>query len=135
MVYQSFIVIIPRLKNLWKTKTYFQAPLKASYILFYDLNHDYILDAVVGVLNQKSELSKLPLRVYQGKLINGSIQFFEVKDAIPMKAQPTSTVALLDYDQDGNLDLFVGNWFGLYKINHFLLETDFSKEMDSFFLT
>lgn len=88
----------------------FEDSIKASFILFYDLNRDDILDAVVGVINQKSELIQHPIRIFKGTLSQGKLLLQEDKKAIEAEAAPTATVSLVDYDLDGDLDLFIGNW-------------------------
>jgi hypothetical protein len=93
----------------------FAEPVKASYLLFYDLDRDDILDAVVGVINQKSELEARPIRVFKGSLKDGKLLLTEDKKAIKTKAAPSATVGLIDYNLDGNLDLFVGNWLQKHK--------------------
>jgi len=93
----------------------FVEPIKASYILFYDLDRDHILDAIVGVLNQKTELSPNPIRIFKGKIENSKLIFVEKKDSVKVPAAPSSTVGLVDYDLDGDLDLFIGNWFKKHK--------------------
>ena len=88
----------------------FHEPVKASYILFYDLNRDDILDAVVGVLNQKTEIAQQPLRVFHGSLENKQLVLREKKKAISIPGGPTASIGLIDYNLDGNLDIYVGNW-------------------------
>ena len=98
-----------------KTESLFPVSLKASFLLFYDVNKDNVLDVFVGVLNQKSELAKNPLRLFLGEKENGTLKFIE-KD-LNIKATPNSTLGLIDYNLDGHLDLFLGNWFTRYKDN------------------
>jgi hypothetical protein len=93
----------------------FSKGVKASFILFYDLNNDKTLDAVLGVLNQKTELSKDPLRVFHGQRNNKKFSFIEKK--LSLGATPNSSVGLIDYNLDGKLDFYLGNWFSRYKGN------------------
>lgn len=102
-------------KKFEKMDSPFAEPVKASYMLFYDLNRDDVLDAVVGVINQKTELEAMPIRIFKGEKINGKLVLKEDKKAISTKAAPSATVGLIDYNLDGNLDLFVGNWLQKYK--------------------
>jgi enediyne biosynthesis protein E4 len=88
----------------------FAESVKASFLLFYDLNRDGILDAIVGVINQKTEIEQHPLRLFWGEYRHGKLYLKEDTKAIEMPAAPTSSVALIDYNLDGYLDLFVGNW-------------------------
>lgn len=85
---------------------------KASFILFYDFNRDKVVDIISGVLNQRSEVSQLPLKLYLGKITNGLINFTEDPKAFKLPAEPTSSVSVIDYDLDGWPDLFISNWFG-----------------------
>lgn len=114
----------------------FTEPVKASYILFYDLDRDKILDAIVGVLNQKTELTQNPIRIFKGKVVKGKFELVEQKKAIPVEPSPASTVGLVDFDLDGDLDLFIGNWFqetrkGVFPYRDFLLEFKDGKYIDS----
>jgi enediyne biosynthesis protein E4 len=84
---------------------------KASFLLFYDINKDKVIDLIAGVLNQRSEVSKIPIKYFKGVIKQGRIFFEEIPDAIKLAASPTSSLTLLDFDLDGELDLFVGNWF------------------------
>ena len=87
------------------------ADFKASFLLFYDVNKDKTLDLIAGVLNQRSEVSQIPLKLYLGRIKNGLISFVEDPKFIKLPAEPTSSLTLLDYDLDGWVDIFIGNWF------------------------
>lgn len=84
---------------------------KASYMLFYDLNKDRVPDLISGVLNQRSEVSQIPVKLYFGEMKNGKISFREDPKALSLPVEPTSSVTVVDYDLDGWPDLFVSNWF------------------------
>lgn len=84
---------------------------KASFMLFYDLNKDKVPDLISGVLNQRSEVSQIPLKLYYGSMKTGKIQFHESASALNLPVEPTSSVTVIDYDLDGWPDLFVSNWF------------------------
>jgi hypothetical protein len=103
-------------KKFEKGPSPFQSAIKASYILFYDLNNDKVLDAVVGVLNQKTEMTKDPLKVFYGVRDNlNNLSFKRTK--LDIKPSPNSSIGLIDYNLDGKLDLYIGNWFSRYKGN------------------
>jgi hypothetical protein len=84
---------------------------KASFMLFYDLNKDKVPDLVSAVLNQRSEVSQIPLKIYYGRMKNGKLTFKEDLEAIKLPVEPTSSVTILDFDLDGWPDLFISNWF------------------------
>lgn len=88
----------------------FKTAIKASYILFYDLNNDTILDAITGVLNQETELSKEPIQIFYGKRDKMNNIYF-TKAETKLKPSPNSSLGLIDYNLDGKLDLFIANWF------------------------
>jgi hypothetical protein len=101
-----------------KTKKYSQwshdplpSDFKASFLLFYDVNKDKTIDLIAGVLNQRSEVSQIPLKLYLGSVKGGLISFVEDPSFIKLPPAPTSSVTLLDYDLDGWIDIFIGNWF------------------------
>ena len=103
-------------KKFIKGESPFPDAIKASYLLFYDINNDKVLDAITGVLNQKTEVSKEPFRIYHGKLNKDKkLKFIEVKT--DLKASPNSSVGLIDYDLDGQLEFYISNWFGRHKGN------------------
>ena len=84
---------------------------RASYLVFSDLDKDGVTDLFLGVLNVKSELTMHEVRVFKGKLELGKLSFKEQEKAVEVGPQSTAALALLDFDIDGNLDLFMGNWF------------------------
>ena len=84
---------------------------KASYMLFYDFNRDKVIDLVAGVLNQRSEVSQIPLKFYAGRVQKGFLTFTEDPEALKIPAEPTSSVSVLDFDLDGWSDLFISNWY------------------------
>lgn len=103
-------------KKFIKGRSPFQSAIKASYILFYDLNNDKVLDAVVGVLNQKTEMTKDPLKVFYGQLDKLNNLTFK-REKFKIKPSPNSSIGLIDFNLDGRLDFYIGNWFSRYKGN------------------
>lgn len=84
---------------------------KSSYMLIYDLNKDKVPDLLTGVLNQRSEISQIPVKIYYGLVKNGKLYFNEDSSALKVPVEPTSSLSLIDYDLDGWVDIFVSNWF------------------------
>jgi enediyne biosynthesis protein E4 len=87
--------------------------LRASFLGFYDLDRDGVLDVVVATLNQHNALTPVGLLFFKGSLDNGRIQFTPVPDALNAPPGPVASLTFLDYDLDGQLDLFVGHWFDM----------------------
>ena len=87
------------------------ADFKASFLLFYDINKDKTIDILAGVLNQRGEVSQIPVKLYLGKMKKGLLTFEEDTNFIKLTATPTSSITLLDFDLDGWIDIFIGNWF------------------------
>jgi hypothetical protein len=96
---------------------------KASFLLFYDLNKDSVPDLISGVLNQRSEVSQIPLKVFYGLLKNDKLTLKEAPEALKLPAEPTSSVSVIDFDLDGWPDLFISNWFE-NKNNQFIPVSD-----------
>lgn len=84
---------------------------KSSFIVIVDMNKDTVPDLLSVVLNQRSEVSKIPLKYFRGEVVKGFLSFREAKDAFTLPAEPTSSLTVLDYDLDGWPDIFLGNWF------------------------
>ena len=90
--------------------------MRASYLVFADFDHDGIYDVVVGSLNQKSEMTQYPVRIFKGEIKNGELHYKEMPPPIK-KILPTASVAVFDYDLNGELDLFFANWFSFAGVN------------------
>jgi hypothetical protein len=89
----------------------FKEEFRVSHLYFVDLNHDGILDVIAGTLNQKSELPKIPLLIFKGEVDkNGVVSYKKMSTDIPLKPMPTSAIVIFDFDLDGKLDIFLGNW-------------------------
>lgn len=84
---------------------------KASFILIYDMNKDKIPDLLSGVLNQRSEVSQIPIKLYLGELKNGKLTFKDEILGPSVSVEPTSSLSVLDFDLDGWPDIYVSNWF------------------------
>ena len=77
----------------------------------HDFNRDGVPDLVAGVLNQRSEVSQVPFKLYNGSMKEGLLTFTEVPNAFKIPAEPSSSVSLIDFDLDGWTDIFIGNWY------------------------
>lgn len=84
---------------------------KVSFMLMYDVNKDHTIDLIAGVLNQRSEVSQIPVKLYLGNVKDGLLRFVEDPTFVKLPSEPTSSITLLDYDLDGWVDIFIGNWF------------------------
>ena len=89
----------------------FESTVSASLLYFVDFNRDGILDLLAGTLNQKTELTKTPLRLFQGKIKKGKVFYQEQVGAFPSQIFPLASLAVFDFDLDGQLDVYLGNWF------------------------
>jgi len=83
---------------------------KASFLVFHDMNKDQIPDLISVVLNQKSEISKIPIKIYLGSMKEKRLVFIE-SNLLQLSAEPTSSVSVIDVNLDGWPDLFIGNWY------------------------
>lgn len=88
----------------------FDSLVRGSYLNFVDLNHDGIYDLIVGTLNQKTEITQYPARIFKGIIENHHLHYKE-ESPLPTGLIPTSSIVAFDYDLDGELDLFLSNWF------------------------
>lgn len=111
----KFFLFNPKTNKFEAAPSPFGSVVRASYLNFVDLNRDGIYDVIVGVLNQKTEMTQYPARVFKGELINNVLHYKELAP-LPTTLLPTASIAVLDFNLDGHLDLFLANWFS-YKDN------------------
>lgn len=95
---------------------------RASFLNFADFDRDGVYDLVLGFHNQKTELTQYPSRVYKGILKDGKI-FYKLQSELPTKLKATSAIIVFDFDLDGQLDLYLGNWYN-FKGDVAVLESD-----------
>ncbi len=88
---------------------------RTSFMVFADFNRDGLRDVVLATLNQRTELNKDPLRLYFAKRVGKKIEYKLVESALPNKIFPVSSLGVSDFNMDGVLDLYVGNWFNFQK--------------------
>ena len=93
---------------------------------FFDADGDGDLDLLVGSGgNEKADQANYKNRLY---LNNGKGIFAKSKTVIPTTNNNVSVIAAYDYDNDGDVDVFIGSRSvpGVYGINpkHLLLEND-----------
>ncbi|MDO9180990.1 MAG: VCBS repeat-containing protein [Bacteriovorax sp.] len=88
----------------------FDSLVRGSYLNFIDLDHDGIYDVFVGTLNQKTEMTQYPARVFKGEITDGVLHYKE-KSPLPTGLLPTASIVAFDYNLDGEIDLFLANWF------------------------
>ena len=88
----------------------FDSLVRGSYLNFVDLDHDGIYDVIVGTLNQKTEMTQYPPRVFKGVIENKKLHYKE-QSPLPTGNLPTASIVALDFNLDGELDLFLANWF------------------------
>lgn len=105
----DFYYFNPKEKKFFKHPSTFENSPRMSNALFYDINKDGVVDAITSVLNQDSELSQEPIRLYFGHKKENKV-FFKQQFKFDT-ASPSATLGLIDIDLNGTLDLFVGNWF------------------------
>lgn len=107
----DFYRFVPEKGTFVQIPSPFEEVLRASFLLFYDFDNDGIRDCVVGTLNQQTEMTRYPLRLFKGSLRQGRYVLTEVEKAFPTGIEPTASVIPIDFDLDGKLDLFLANWY------------------------
>ncbi len=106
----KFYLFNGKTKKFELTESPFDGIVRGSYLNFVDLDHDGFYDLIVGTLNQKTEMTQYPPRLFKGELIKGKIHYKE-KSPLPVGLTPTASISVIDFDLDGELDLFLANWF------------------------
>lgn len=106
----KFYLFNPLSKKFVLAPNPFDSIVRASYLNFVDLNHDGIYDVIVGLLNQKTEMTQYPPRIFKGEIFNNRIHYKE-QAPLPTSLLPTASIVALDFNLDGQLDLFLANWF------------------------
>ena len=91
---------------------YFQDDVQATFLQFSDFDKNGVTDVMVGLHNQKSALTKKPILLYLGhKSRADSIVFRKAHEFKFDFIAPITNVNVFDYDNDGQLDMFVASWF------------------------
>lgn len=110
VAHPKFYIFNNEIKKFEKMENPFAEILRASYLTFADFDKDGVYDVLVGHLNQKTEITQYPARIYKGKIKDNKLSY-ELALDLPSGLLPTASVGLLDYNLDGRLDIFLGNWF------------------------
>ena len=84
--------------------------VRASFLVFHDVDKDGILDVAVGLTSKKTELTLHPMRLFKGGIGTKGIPSYREIPFIK-KVFPTTTMIPIDYDLDGYIDFFQGNTF------------------------
>jgi len=85
--------------------------VRASYLNFVDLDKDGLMDVFVNTLNQKTELTRNPPRLYRAYKRGDNIYYARIQNDPLKSIEPTASVVFFDFDLDGQLDIYMGNWF------------------------
>ncbi|WP_127717314.1 CRTAC1 family protein [Halobacteriovorax sp. HLS] len=112
----KFFIYVPETKK-YKLLDYnpFEMTVRASYLSFFDVNKDGILDLIAGTLNLKSSLPREALKVFKGYKKQGRVYYKQIPSKKKLTPRPTSSISLIDYDLDGNIDVYEGNWLDYTK--------------------
>ena len=106
----KFYLFNPQTQKFILSPSPFDSVVRGSYLNFIDFDHDGIYDVIVGTLNQKTEMTQYPARIFKGEIIKGELHYKE-QSPLPTGLLPTASIVAFDYDLDGELDLFLANWF------------------------
>ncbi len=88
----------------------FDTLVRGAFLNFADFDHDGFYDVLVGSLNQKTEMTQYPARLFKGEMKDGKLHYREVAP-LPTTLLPTAAISVFDYNLDGKLDLYLANWF------------------------
>ncbi len=112
----NFFKFNPKLKKFEELEyNPFPQRIRASFLNFVDLNNDGVLDVVVSVLNQKTQLSRRPIRFFRGHIKNRKVYYKTKGEILLSDPKPTTSLSIIDFDLDGVLDIYMGNWFSYKK--------------------
>lgn len=110
-----FFLYDPKLKKFVKFEEEpFENVIKASFLEFSDYNNDGVIDVLVITLNQRSALKAEAPKLFIGKYKkakNGKKNLTFIPHPFQFPVDAYSAVTVFDYNQDGLLDLYFGNWF------------------------
>lgn len=107
----KFYLFDHNLKKFILSENPFPETLRANYLLFADFNRDGVYDVIIGQMNQKTEMTQYPSRVFKGVISKEGKLSYSFVANLPVEILPTSSIVAFDYDLDGELDLYLGNWF------------------------
>lgn len=110
VAHPKFYVFNPQIKKFELKENPFSEIIRASYLTFADFDKDGIYDVIVGHLNQKTEITQYPARIYKGSVTNNKLSY-TLASTLPTGPTPSASIAVFDYNLDGRLDLYLGNWF------------------------
>lgn len=85
--------------------------IRASFLAFYDFDRDGTVDILTATLNQKTALNPRPLEIYRGEWKEDRVVFHQRVQRFEYGDDPVSSLVLLDFNLDGELDIFQANWF------------------------
>jgi len=87
----------------------------AHFAVFADVNNDGIMDAFSGTYTDRNNANKIPDRslILVGTE-SGVFQAAPASDISPTEEWSTTSASFLDYDRDGNVDLWVGNFYAAW---------------------
>ncbi|MFN8369728.1 MAG: VCBS repeat-containing protein [Bacteriovoracaceae bacterium] len=88
---------------------------QGHFLNFVDLDNDSILDLIVGVFAQKSELTQKKIRIFKGSIKNHKYYLSENYMDFSFPILPASNITALDFNLDGKLDLFIPLWFDYHR--------------------
>ncbi|RPJ67757.1 MAG: VCBS repeat-containing protein, partial [Alphaproteobacteria bacterium] len=106
----KFYLFTPTTKKFVLAPNPFDSLVRGSFMNFVDLNNDGIYDLIIGLLNQKTEMTQYPARVFKGEIFNNKLHYKE-QAPLPTSLLPTASIAAVDFNMDGKLDLYLANWF------------------------
>jgi len=84
---------------------------KYSFLIFVDLNKDGVLDLLAGNLHRKTEITASAFDIYRGEISLKKVSYEKIETPFDKAPLGPSSVAVIDFDLDGELDLYLGNWF------------------------